>query len=179
MHNDEGATAMTGRSAKLLSTSLPARGLLQVLAILVALLPAIVTAARAETPAQHCRRVGNDDTLRPIPASLVPAVQRLFGLSMPAEMVQGSTSFRCMDGHVLVCTVGANLPCGKANTSRKLPGATAFCRDNPGADFIPAMATGHDTIYQWRCAGDTPQPGGPVEDVDQRGFFKRYWKEID
>ncbi len=51
----------------------------------------------------------------------------------------------------MACTVGANLNCGKADTRRDLPGATAWCRENPDSDFIPMFATGHETIYDWRC----------------------------
>jgi hypothetical protein len=98
---------------------------------------------------------------------------------MPAEQVQRSTVFRCAGRKVLLCNVGANLPCGKANRSRNLPGATAYCRENPDSDVVPAAATGHDTIYRWRCTGRKAQPGGPVETVDARGFLERYWKRLD
>ena len=162
-----------------LRRAVPAGPLRLASAILAGVLAAAAGPAHAETPAQHCQRVGVDDTLRSIPASLVPAAQRLFGLRMPAEQVRNTTYFRCANGRVLVCNVGANLPCGKANQSRNLPGATAYCRENPGSDFIPMVATGHDTIYRWRCAGRTAQPRGPVEKVDDRGFFSRYWKRVD
>lgn len=145
-----------------------------------ALVPVLANAAPAETPGQICQRAGTDDALRPIPASLVPDARRLFGLErMPTEQVQRGTLFRCADRRVLVCNLGANLPCGKANRSRNLPGATAFCRQNPNSDFIPMVATGHDTIYHWRCVSGTAQPGPPVEKVDARGFIARYWKPVN
>ena len=54
----------------------------------------------------------------------------------------------------MVCTVGANLPCGKANTyCDPSAGVVQWCRDNPDASVVPAVATGHDTIYEWRCQG--------------------------
>ena len=79
---------------------------------------------------------------------------------------------RCVGPQLMACWVGANLSCGKANVRRRLPGATAFCRDDPNAASIPMAATGHDTIYDWRCVngravagkavGVTNQPAGDV-----------------
>lgn len=58
----------------------------------------------AETPATFCRRVGTDDTTRPIPGDLVPAVNSAFGLHLPAGVAMGTTLFRCAGGRVMVCT---------------------------------------------------------------------------
>jgi hypothetical protein len=135
--------------------------------------------ASAADPARSCRAAGNDDTLRPLPPSLVAKAKALFQLDMPdAQVVQG-TVMRCADGKVLLCSAGANLPCGKANTSRKLAGAAAWCREHPGADFIPMSATGHDTIFPWRCTGAAPETFGDSERVDARGFVASYWKRAD
>src|SRR5579863_4996924 len=88
----------------------------------------------AETPAALCRRVGTDDATRPIPEALVPAVNTAFGIQMPASVAMYTTVFRCSGGRVTVCTVGANLPCGKANISRTpRAGELQWCRDNPGS----------------------------------------------
>ena len=130
----------------------------------------------AETVAQLCRRVDTDDTPRPIPALLVPAAARLFGLDMPDDAVRRATVFRCMEGAVLICATGANLPCGKANTSRTLDSAARFCRNNPDAPFVPAFVTGHDTIYRWQCRGTEAVAGEPAEALDARGFMARLWK---
>ncbi|MBV9749227.1 MAG: hypothetical protein JO157_10460 [Acetobacteraceae bacterium] len=138
-------------------------------------------AARAQDAAQptsFCGSVGVDDTLRPIPASLVPAAARLFSLRAPASYVQRTTVFRCMDGTVLVCNTGANLPCEKANTNRDLPGAIQYCSEHPDSSFIPMFVTGHNTIYRWRCEGTTADAGEPVERVDTRGFVARLWKPV-
>lgn len=149
------------------------RLLLLVLAAGVLLAP---VAHADETPQAHCRRVGVDDTLRPIPESLVPVAKRLFGLDAPDSVVQRMTVYRCMGAAVLVCTAGANLPCGKANLDRSLASASQYCRDNPDAPFIPMVVTGHDTIYRWRCRGTKQVAGEPVEPVDARGFQARLWK---
>jgi hypothetical protein len=130
------------------------------------------------TPAHACASAVTDDTLRPIPASLVAAATRLFGLHAPASVVQGTTVFRCAHGRVLICNIGADLPCGRANTSRALPGAGQYCREHADASFIPMFVTGQDTIYRWRCDGADAVAGEPIEQLDPRGFIARYWKPL-
>jgi hypothetical protein len=146
-------------------------------AIAIALLTAVH--AKAESPAAFCQRVGTDDTARPIPETLVPTVNAAFGTRMPTRVATNTTVFRCADRRVLVCTVGANLPCGKANTSR-MPGegAVRWCADHADSAFVPAVATGHDTIYEWRCTGGTPQIARQVLEVDARGFVAEFWKSL-
>ncbi|MGH6818266.1 MAG: hypothetical protein ACREC1_05780 [Methylovirgula sp.] len=128
------------------------------------------------TPQRYCAHVGNDDTLRPAPAALAGAIHRLFHIS--GKYALETTQYRCAGGKVLLCAIGANLPCGKANTSTELPGANDWCRQNPNSDFIPMFVTGHDTIYEWHCAGDLAKPGKKIGSVDARGFFQEYWKEL-
>jgi hypothetical protein len=135
--------------------------------------------AKAETPAAFCARIGTDDTSRPIPEDLVQAVNAAFAMHMPARTAMDTTVFRCADRRVMVCTIGANLPCGKANTGRvPNPGVIQWCRDNPDASFIPAAATGHDTIYQWRCHAGAPQIARQTLHVDPRGFVAEFWKRL-
>jgi hypothetical protein len=139
-----------------------------------------VTRIARGSPATLCRTLGTDDRLRPIPASLVPAARRLFELhTMPAAWIRRSTLFRCFDRHVLICNLGANLPCGKADTSRSLPAADKWCAGHPGSDFIPMYVTGHDTIYRWHCAGSRAAVGGTPLKTDRRGFIARFWKRVD
>jgi hypothetical protein len=135
-------------------------------------------AARAEEPAGLCRRVGTDDTLRVIPRSLVPAVRKLFDLRASTGSIERTTQYRCMEGSVMVYNVGANLPCGKANQSRNLPAVDAYCRANPGASFVPAFVTGHDTIWRFACAGTEARAAGPAAPLDGRGFFAQYWRAV-
>jgi hypothetical protein len=135
--------------------------------------------AHAETPATFCQHVGTDDSARPIPESLVAAVNTAFGTNMPERMATDTTVYRCMAGHVLVCTAGANLPCGKANTSRApAEGETRWCRDNPDASSIPAVATGHDTIYEWSCHAGAPRIVRQTLHTDPRGFVSEFWKRL-
>lgn len=138
----------------------------------------IETPAHAETPAQFCAQAGTDDTLRPIPADLAPTINALFHTTMPPALAVRMTVFRCAGGHVLVCGMGANLPCGKADTNRTSTGGDAWCRDHPDASFIPAFATGHATIFDWRCRGGAPAIIRQRYKVDPRGFVAEYWKAL-
>jgi hypothetical protein len=143
------------------------------------LLTSATPPAPAASPAALCRKLGTDDRLRAIPDSLVPAAIRLFYLhTMPAAWVRRSTYFRCFDRQVLICNLGANLPCGKGNASRRLPAADKWCADHPDADFIPMVVTGHDTTYRWRCAGKKAAVTGTPLALDQRGFIARFWKRV-
>lgn len=137
--------------------------------------------AAAQPEQSLCAAMTNDDTLQPLPATLVPQARALFGLSpeMPAALVQKSTVYRCMNGKAWLCTSGANLACGKANTSRKSPGAASFCKENPGASMVPMAATGHDTIYQWSCAGKKARISQQIADADPRGFIAANWKPLE
>lgn len=146
--------------------------------LILAAWTACSAAAYAETPAAFCARVGTDDTLRPIPAALVSAVNAAFHTAMPADVATRMTVFRCADRRVLVCSVGANLPCDKADTSRVSVGAAQWCKEHRDAPFIPAYATGHATIFAWRC-----RDGGPVIaeqrfTVDRRGFVAEFWRRL-
>lgn len=136
----------------------------------------VAAPAQNETPRQYCARVGNDDELLRPPRSLARDIRRLFDIS--ASYALASAYYRCADGEVRLCTVGANLPCGKANTSAVLPAATQWCETHENSDVIPLAVTGHDTLYSWRCAGRLAKPGAPVGKLDARGFFAEYWKTL-
>src|SRR5262249_1040186 len=98
------------------------------------LLAAVVLAACAgagartySDPFAYCAAVGNVDapdaryTGPPLPPSIVQGLRRAFGApaSAPNEAFTHGTFWRCMDGSVWACTVGANLPCqARADTSR-------------------------------------------------------------
>ena len=148
-------------------------------AAVIAIALLIATHAHAETPAAFCQRVGTDDTTRPIPEALVPVANTAFGTSMPARIAQDTTVYRCAAGHVLACTVGANLPCGKANTSRTPgEGLVQWCRANPDAATIPAAVTGHDTLYEWSCHAGAPGIVRQTLHADPRGFVAEFWKRL-
>jgi hypothetical protein len=135
-----------------------------------------IAKARAETPTGVCT---GDAAPQPIPASLVPAVNALFGIKLPPEVAVATTVFRCVNGRVMVCTAGANLPCGPANTNRvPKSGVVDWCRDHPNAASLPAVVVGHDTIFVWQCRDGAPHIARQILDVDDQGFIKQYWKEL-
>ena len=149
------------------------------------LAPAKVQAANPDTAAR-CAQVRNDDTVRPYDASLraelIRAYARLFpgALTPPPEaQLKHGANIRCMNGRLLACFTGANLPCGKMNTIRDNQGADEYCRANADADVVPAFATGHDTIYSYRCTGGRPVIVGPTVALDARGFAARLWAPLD
>jgi hypothetical protein len=146
-------------------------GLLLAALIAVAVLPA-QPAAAAEP---YCPNAAH---ARPgkVPADLTAAVAKTFRIDNAAA---GDAAFvRCAGPKLMGCYIGANLDCDKADTSRSLPGATAWCRDNPGSKNIPMSATGHDTIYEWSCNGRRAVAGKAALTVDQQGYIADNWKEI-
>ena len=110
------------------------------------------------------------------PADLVAAVARAFQIDDASA--RDGAFVRCAGQKLLACYVGANLNCFKADTRRMLPGATAWCRDNPGSATIPMSATGHDTIYEWSCKGHRAVAGRIVMTVDAQGYIAENWKEL-
>jgi hypothetical protein len=88
-------------------------------------------------------------------------------------------SWRCFEGKVWGCSVGANLVCGKAETGRD-PNRqmVEFCRENPQYDDLPFGVTGHGTIYIWYCRDGTPVIDRESLHVDPRGFISQNWYEI-
>ena len=119
--------------------------------------------------------------------------ERYLGESMPHAIVVGfnetseapgeipewlprTMSWRCMEGKVYACSVGANLPCDeKANTSQEpSEAAKEFCKDNP--DF-PAVKQ-KSSIYSWSCVNGTMQRGPQWTEADAAGFLAKIWYEI-
>ncbi len=110
------------------------------------------------------------------PADLVAAVARAFQID---DISARDAAFvRCVGQKLLACYVGANLNCFKADTRRMLPGASAWCRDNPGSATIPMSATGHDTIYEWSCKGHRAVAGRIIMAVDAQGYIADNWQEL-
>jgi hypothetical protein len=135
--------------------------------------------------ASKCSRIGNDDTARPFEQSLkagfIKAYKRRFpdDMNEPDDHELKSAVFRCMDGRLLACFVGVNLPCGKLEVSRKNRGAVAYCRQHPGSSIVPMAATGHDTIYFFTCSKNKAEVSKQNWSVDHRGFGIELWKPMD
>jgi len=129
-----------------------------------------------------CASLGNDDTLRDYQPSLRAGTVKAFRAMFPGSktppddaMLETQAKFRCMGGKVHVCFIGANLPCGRLNTSRQNEGAENFCRTDPEADFVPLVATGHDSIYAYRCHDGKAEILRVSYELDERGFAKSLW----
>jgi hypothetical protein len=147
--------------------------------------PGDAHAANTEMATQ-CAQLRNDDTVRKydpsLEAGLARAYARLFpGARMPPPIAQlkDGANIRCMNGRLFACFTGANLPCGKMNAARHNPGADEYCRANADADSVPAFATGHDTIYSYRCTGGRPMIVGSTFVLDARGFAAKLWAPLD
>jgi hypothetical protein len=111
-----------------------------------------------------------------VPAELRAAVAKAFQTDKVA--IRYAAYVRCVGTKLQGCYVGANLDCFKADTRRALPGATSWCRQNPGSNNVPMAATGHDTIYEWSCKGSLAVAGKAMVTVDPQGFIAENWKEI-
>jgi hypothetical protein len=111
---------------------------------------------------------------RPLPAALQP----LAGKALETDVTNVPTYYRCSHGRLLVCTVGANLNCGKADTKKHPPAVVTFCRENPDASVVPMVVTGHDTIYSWTCVHGVPKLQEPFAAVDADGYVADNWREI-
>jgi hypothetical protein len=138
---------------------------------------ALACSASAASAAAICADGAGPRVAIHVPKKLEADVAKAFNITV--DMVRDAAFVRCAGTKLLACWVGANLNCGKANTRRSLPGASEFCRANPDADMIPMAATGHDTIYAWRCAGKRAVATKAVVAVDPDGYDAGNWREID
>lgn len=125
-----------------------------------------------------CSGMRTDDTTRPIPPTMAPAVVATFKLHMTTAEITRNGVYRCVDGQVYACMTGANLNCGKANTQMLNRGGDFWCRQHPDAASIPFFATGHDSIYAWRCDGSRAVIARQVSHVDARGFTSENWRRL-
>jgi uncharacterized protein YecT (DUF1311 family) len=155
-------------------------------ATILLVIGSILPAHAAETDlAKICKEKVNDDTVRSYQPSLHDAALKAFQKFFPDaaekptdQMLAGQAKFRCMGGKIYACFIGANLPCSKMNTDESNAGADAFCKENPAADSVPMVATGHDTIYSYRCKDGHAEVADKLYQTDQRGFAQSLWTPI-
>ncbi len=139
-------------------------------------------------PFAYCAAVGTMDapdaryTGAETPEAVVNGLRKVLETpdDVPMEPFVAGTFWRCMDGKVWACFVGANLPCTeKADTSRTpTPDMADFCAANPTSDFIPAYVTGRATVYEWRCTAGAPEIVKQLVEPDAQGFQSNIWYEI-
>ena len=141
-----------------------------------------------DNPFEYCQAVENADTPGSeytgpkLPDSIAQQLRKDMGVSesMPAEMFKDATYWRCMDGDVYACNVGANLPCQDKADMSKEPneGMLNYCGENPNAEFIPMYASGRSTVYEWKCDNGTPEIVKQIAETDQSGYIKDIWYKI-
>ena len=140
-----------------------------------------VSAASFADAAAACRRVGNDDRVRPYTPSFRPAFNKSFADDgrLPNAATLKTGVVRCMGGRLFGCIIGANQPCDRMNVARRNAGADSFCRDNPDATVVPLAASGHDSLYDYACAGSHAVVTRTQYRVDARGFAVGLWRPLD
>jgi hypothetical protein len=157
----------------------------------VTLTPTPVTPEAAATPIAeytdpwaYCAAVENIDVPDDryagdrIPESIVLGYhQTADGQGDIPEWLPRTMFWRCMEGKVYACSVGANLPCDeKANTSQEpTEAAKEFCRNNPNGPGVRDKTT----IYNWTCVDGAPKRGEQWTEADAAGFLADIWYEIE
>jgi hypothetical protein len=134
-----------------------------------------------DDPFAYCAAVGTIDAPdsrwagADIPPQVLAAMQQELGQGINPE----ATFWRCFEGTVLGCNIGANLPCGPANTSTEPTGAMRqHCLHFPDSG-IPYAVTGHNMVHNWTCAGTEPQlTGNDYFHADERGFVAEVWYQV-
>ena len=150
--------------------------LAMILALFASSLVLPAPASAAGLAAAYCSD-GAKTNERPLPSKLAaPAAQ---ALDVDVAIVKTGAYYRCSGGRLLVCAVGANLWCGKADTDTRPARVVAYCRNNADAVLAPMAVTGHATIYAWRCAHGVPEIEPSPMAVDSDGYIADNWRELD
>lgn len=144
-------------------------------------------AAAWTDPAAYCRAVGTIDA--PDARYAGPAMPDWIARGLMAALHAPASAplsafrhgaWRCLDGAVLACATGANIPCdSKADASREpSAGARRFCGQNPTAAVVPAYAAGRATIFDWRCTAGVPSITRQILTVDAAGYPAAFWHVV-
>jgi len=141
-----------------------------------------------DNPFEYCKSIGSIDkpgseyTGPQVPDIIAEELKKDSGAPDTAtvEDFKRGTTWRCMDGKVSACFVGANIPCDeKADTSNEPnEGMVNYCKSNPDSEFIPAYASGRTTVYEWKCSGGKTIIGKQIVEVDKAGYQKSFWYKI-
>jgi hypothetical protein len=153
-----------------------------------ALLPALAD-ERFRDPFVYCAAVGTTDAAgdRYIGPKMAAAIEEGLKTAMampadaPTQSLTANSLWRCMNGRVYACTVGANLPCSeKADTARQPSAAVVeFCQRNPGAEVIPMAVTGRATVFEWKCESNIPAIVRQFTEPDAQGYLANIWYQIE
>lgn len=117
------------------------------------------------------------------PAAVIAGLRAAFDTpaDTPDDAFKNGTFWRCANGQVKACFVGANLPCEEKADLSETPnqGTVTFCRENPNSDGAPAAATGRATVFAWSCANGVPVKGQQLTQADAQGFIADFWYVIE
>ena len=93
--------------------------------------------------------------------------------------VSRPATWRCQDGKVLVCALGASGDsCSQTSIydADRRQAFEQFCRENPGSNYIPHSLT-MGLHSEWRCNGRRPLRVSAWP-TDQRGYVRGAWKQL-
>ncbi len=148
---------------------------------------AVQASSSTADPFAYCATVGTVDapdarwTGPKEPDAVVQGLRKAMGIPAGAPAgPAGSNLWRCMNGQVYACNVGANIPCSEKADTNRTPTAEMndFCKANTSADFIPAAVTGRATVYSWKCVNGMATVDKQLTQPDARGFLSSFWYEI-
>lgn len=132
----------------------------------------------AGDPFNYCRTAGDvDRPADPTPPVVAEALSRALNVPpIPPDRV----SWRCMQGKVWACTVGANIQCEQPLDVSRVPtdGMRDWCEENTSADVIPAYVTGRSTAFEWTCHDGVPAVVRQLATPDARGFDPGVWHAV-
>jgi len=142
--------------------------------------------AEIKKPFAFCEAIGDSLVLPPagegtpnlVPEALLQPLreQGLINAELP-ESVRTAVRWRCMQSHVYVCPLGANLPCEEQADFSQVPTQAMqdFCSENPDARGVPAYVTGRATVYVWSCKDGVAVSGEQLMHADEQGYLKEFW----
>jgi hypothetical protein len=149
----------------------------------------VAPTAAFDDPFAYCVAVGTIDapdsryTGEQLPRAVIQGIRAATGAptDAPDEWYRAGTVWRCANGQVKACTVGANLPCEEKADLSEIPNESivSFCKENPEAEVVPAVASGRATVFSWRCASGTPEIVGQIAQPDEQGFIDHIWYVIE
>jgi hypothetical protein len=177
------------RAARLVRSAFWVTGILAVAAQTPLRAGVALTEGHFDDPFAYCEAVGTiaapdaryTGTAMPDPVARGLKAALAQPADAPTELLLRNSIWRCMDGKVYACTVGANLPCSEKADARRepAPALADFCRQNPGAEVIPMVLTGRATVFAWRCTGERPAIVRQFAQPDRAGYLANIWYEID
>ena len=142
---------------------------------------------RYTDPFAYCKAIVNNDGS--LEGGMNDSDGRYVGPEPPSEVAKalgdgaGPYTWRCMNGRVLACFVGASgrgcrkagvFPAGTTSVTQ-MSAIRKFCARNPNSEYVPNNV--NYSASDWKCAGDTPVVVKSYP-VDERGFIQGNWVTV-